>query len=167
MVEVNGTWWAWVGLLRRFVPTVEAQDTDRFFIRYGTRRYATPLFAAFLLLITADVLFAIESIPAIFAVTDAPFLVFASNAFALLGLHALYLLLDNIIEQLVYLRIGVAVAIGLAGLKLAAADLYEIHIWLSLTATSAILGTAIALSLTGWATRSNPKQPQLYSPKDT
>jgi len=94
--------------VRRFVPVTDEYHGTRFFLRRAGRTVATPLFAVLVAVETTDVLFAVDSIPAIFAVTDEPFLVFTSNAFAILGLRALYFLLVGMMDRFVYLKYGLA-----------------------------------------------------------
>jgi tellurite resistance protein TerC len=107
---------------------------------------ATPLFAVFVVVATTDVIFAVDSIPAIFAVTREPFIVFAANAFAMLGLRALYFLLAGMRERFVYLSHGLAAILGFIGVKMLLVDVWHVPIWLSLAVIVAVLGAAAALS---------------------
>lgn len=134
-------------LLARHAPMTSELDADRFTVRRNGRRLATPMFAALLLVATFDVIFAVDSIPAIFAVTRETFIVFAANAFSLLGLAALYFLLVGMIGRFRYLNVGLAVVLAFIGLKMLLADLYEMPTYASLAVIVLTVGTAIAASL--------------------
>jgi tellurite resistance protein TerC len=136
-------------LLRRLVPITPTYHGKRFFVRLDGRLWATPLFAVLLVMETTDVIFAVDSIPAIFAVTRDPFLVFTSNAFAILGLRALYFLLAGMMGRFVYLKTGLGVLLGFVGVKMLASEVYKMPIWASLAVIAAILTIAIVASL--WA----------------
>ncbi len=134
-------------LMRRTVPMTETYAGPRFTVREGGRRLATPLLAVLVVVETTDIVFAVDSIPAIFAVTDDTFLVFTSNAFAILGLRALYFLLAGLIDRFRYLKTGLAVVLGFVGAKMLLTDVVHIPIWISLVAIACILGVAVAASL--------------------
>ena len=108
---------------------------------------ASPLFAVFVVVATTDLIFAIDSIPAIFAVTREPFIVFAANAFAMLGLRALYFLLAGMRDRFVYLSQGLAAVLGFIGVKMLLVDLWHVPIWLSLAVVVITLAVAAALSV--------------------
>jgi tellurite resistance protein TerC len=114
-----------------------------------TRRLgiASPLFAVFVVVATTDLIFAIDSIPAIFAVTTDAFIVFAANAFAMLGLRALYFLLAGMRDRFVYLSQGLAAVLGFIGVKMLLVDLWHVPIWLSLAVVVLTLAAAAALSV--------------------
>jgi tellurite resistance protein TerC len=133
--------------LRRVVPISAAYHGPRFFVRDGVRRVATPMLAVLVAIETTDVLFAVDSIPAIFAVTDEPFLVFTSNAFAILGLRALYFLLAGMMGRFVLLKVGLAAVLVFVGGKMLLADVYHVPVWASLLAIASILATAVVASL--------------------
>jgi tellurite resistance protein TerC len=114
---------------------------------------ATPLMAVLVLVETTDIIFAVDSIPAIFAVTSDPFLVFTSNAFAILGLRALYFMLAGMIERFVYLKVGLAAVLVFVGAKMLLADVVEVPIWASLLAIAAMIGVSILVSLRATADR--------------
>jgi len=146
-------------LARRCVPIVDQYHGQRFFVRDAGRRVATPLFAVLLAVETTDVMFAIDSIPAIFAVTRDPFLVVTSNVFAILGLRALYFLLAGMMHRFVYLKYGLAAILVFVGAKMLAADLYHVPIWASLAVIATVVTVAVVASLrkTGSATgETNP-----------
>jgi tellurite resistance protein TerC len=134
-------------LLRRRVPMTDGYEGQRFFVRRAGRLVATPLLAVLLVVETTDVVFAVDSIPAIFAVTDEPFLVFTSNAFAILGLRALYFLLAGMITRFAYLKLGLAAVLAFVGVKLVLTHVVHLPIWLSLGVIAGILGTSLVASL--------------------
>jgi tellurite resistance protein TerC len=105
-------------LVRRIVPTTQDYHSDRLTVRIGGKRFITPLSIALIAIGTADVLFAVDSIPAIFGLTQETYLVFAANAFSLLGLRQLFFLIDGLLDRLVYLAYGLAVILGFIGAKL-------------------------------------------------
>ena len=133
-------------LVRRVIPIADDYDGQRLFTRHGRKLVATPLFAVLVVVETTDIMFAIDSIPAIFAVTTDPFLVFSSNAFAILGLRSLYFLLAGVIDRFVYLRQGLAALLVFAGAKILVADVWAMPVVASLVVIVAILGVAIAAS---------------------
>ncbi len=133
-------------LLRRVIPVSPDYHGDDFFIRDAGRRVATPLVAAFVLVATFDVVFAVDSIPAIFAVTDDTFVVYAANAMSLLGLTSLYFLLAGMIERFRYLSVGLAVVLAFVGTKMLLADVYKIPIVISLSVIIGVLAIAIGAS---------------------
>ena len=107
-----------VRLTRRAIPVTGDYDDGRMFTRLGGRRVATPLFIALIAIGSSDLLFALDSIPAVFGVTDEAFIVFAANAFALLGLRALYFLVTGLLDRLVYLSTGLSLILAFIGVKL-------------------------------------------------
>jgi tellurite resistance protein TerC len=131
----------------RRVPSTEHYDGQKFWVKRAGRWVATPLFFVLVTVETTDIIFAVDSIPAIFAVTQEPFLVFTSNAFAILGLRAMYFLLADLIDRFVYLKAGLAAILVLVGVKMLLLDVYKVPIWLSLTAISVCLTLAVGLSL--------------------
>jgi tellurite resistance protein TerC len=134
-------------LFRRFVPTTDGYREQRFIVIENGRRLATPLLAVLLVVESSDILFAIDSVPAIFSVTTDTFLVFSSNAFAILGLRSLYFLLAGAVDKFRYLKPGLAALLVFAGLKILLADVFPIPIAASLAIIVAILGFAIGASL--------------------
>ena len=139
-------------LVRRYVPVTPYYDGNRFFTRSliggRLRLVATPLFVVLVVVETTDVVFALDSIPAIFAVTRDPFLVFSSNAFAILGLRSMYFLLAGVIDKFHYLNRGLAGVLSFVGVKMLIAYFHvEIPIVLSLGIVGAMLGIAVAASL--------------------
>jgi tellurite resistance protein TerC len=134
-------------LLRRLVPVTQDYRGTRLLVRENGRRAATPLFAAFVLVASFDLVFAVDSIPAIFAVTDDPFIVFTSNIFAILGLRALYFVLSGYLSGLAYLKPALAAILVFVGTKMVVADVYKIDPVVSLLVIAFILVGAIVASL--------------------
>jgi tellurite resistance protein TerC len=156
-----------LGWVRRRLPVTERLHGRRFFVRVpdaASGRMAwtmTPLFLALLMVEFADLIFAVDSVPAIFAITTDPFLVYTSNIFAILGLRALYFALAAMVERFRYLKYALAALLVFIGSKIFAADalgLAKIPPALSLGVTFAILGAGVAFSL--WKTRGDPPQVQ-------
>lgn len=143
-------------VLRRVIPMTSDYHGQRFWVRQGGRLLATPMLAVLVAVETTDVIFAVDSIPAIFAVTTDTFVVFTSNAFALLGLRALYFLLAGAMHRLSYLKIGLAAVLALVGIKMLISDLYKVPIAVSLGAISAILAAAVTGSL--WKARRDERR---------
>ncbi len=131
---------------RRIVPMTDTFHGQRFRVRQGGRWVATPLLAVLVLVEVSDIVFAVDSIPAIFAVTQEPFLVFTSNAFAILGLRAMYFLLAEVMHRFVYLKAGLAVVLVWVGVKMLLLDVVHIPTWLSLSVVAAVLTAAILAS---------------------
>jgi tellurite resistance protein TerC len=140
-----------IRLVRRLVPVTAAFHGQRFFVKQLVRDrltwVATPLFVVLVLVETTDLIFAVDSIPAIFAVTNDPFIVYTSNVFAILGLRALYFLLADVIHRFHYLKIGLSVVLVFVGTKMLASDVYEVPVAASLAVIVFVLGIAMAASL--------------------
>lgn len=136
-----------VRLFRRVVPMVSGYRGARFTVVERGRRYATPLLLVLVVIETTDVVFAVDSIPAIFAVSRDPFIVYTSNVFAILGLRALYFLIAGIVEQFRYLKIGLGLVLVFVGVKMLVSAHYHIPIGLSLLVVSALLGGSMLISL--------------------
>jgi tellurite resistance protein TerC len=134
-------------LVRRHLPMTKAYDGRRFFVHREGARCATPLLLTLLLIEASDLVFALDSIPAIFGVTRDPFIIYTSNAFAVLGLRALYFAVAGMVRRFDYLDIGLALVLILIGLKMIADGFTEIPIWLTLATVVAIVVGAILLSL--------------------
>jgi len=140
-------------LFRRVMPITESFEGDKFFIRHSGTLMATPLFLTLLIVESTDLVFAIDSIPAIFAVTQDPFLVYTSNVFAILGLRALYFLLANVMEKFQYLKLGLSFVLAFIGIKMMLSDFYPIPVWVSLIVVASILTIAVVVSL--WKARTS------------
>jgi tellurite resistance protein TerC len=134
-------------LFRKLVPTSPDYDGARFFTRTGGKRVATPLFAVLVLIEITDLVFAVDSIPAVFAVTADPFIVFTSNIFAMLGLRALYFAISGFVARLRYLKVGLALVLIFVALKMLVSDVYKVPIQVSLAVVLALLAGATMLSL--------------------
>ncbi len=135
-------------LVRRFFPVTNTYEGDRFFVRHHGKRFATPLLLVLVIVEWTDLVFAIDSIPAVFSVTDDPFIVYSSNIFAILGLRALFFLLASMLDQFVYLKSGVAAILVFVGLKmLVAAVGVHLPILVSLGVIVGVLGISIIASI--------------------
>ena len=135
-----------VRLARRRFRVTEGFEGQRFFVRTAAGRAVTPLFLALLVVEFSDLVFAVDSIPAIFAVTTDPLVVYASNAFAILGLRSLYFLLAGAAARFRYLKVGLAVILTFVGAKLLLADLVHLQTFVSLAVVVSVLGVAIVAS---------------------
>ena len=139
-----------IRLFRRFVPITPDLHGQRFFVRSGGVLYATPLFVALLFLEATDVIFAVDSVPAIFALTNEPLIVFTSNIFAILGLRALYFMLAGAIDKFHLLKYGLAVVLIFVGLKMVwLNNLFggKFPISLSLSIIMGVIAASVVLSL--------------------
>jgi tellurite resistance protein TerC len=136
-----------VRLVRRLFPVSDRYHGQRFFVRDRGILTATPLFVVLALVETTDLIFAVDSIPAIFAVTSDPFIVYTSNVFAILGLRSLYFLLAGVMSKFEYLKHGLAAILVFVGTKMAIIDLYKIPSTVSLGVVAAILAIAVVASL--------------------
>ncbi|MGY1691365.1 TerC family protein [Geodermatophilus sp. SYSU D01105] len=135
-------------VFRRWVPMTDAYHGQRFLVRSGGRLLATPLLAVLVVIEVTDIVFAVDSIPAIFAVTDDPFLVFTANAFAILGLRAMYFLLADLVHRFVYLKVGLALVLVWVGLKmLLKIDLFYVPTAVSLAVVTVLIGGSVVASL--------------------
>jgi len=152
-------------MLRKVIPVINA-DADQFFVRRNSRLFATPLFLALLLIELSDIIFAADSIPAIFAVTSDAFIVLTSNVFAILGLRAMYTLLADLLVRLKYLRVGLALVLVFVGTKMLLAPSYEIPILVSLGAVAALLSASAIASLVRPRVVDSPESGRLLNPTE-
>lgn len=134
-------------LFRRFMPVTKDFEGDKFLVKRDGRRFATPLLVVLLMVETTDVVFALDSIPAILAITTDPFIVYTSNVFAILGLRALYFALAGIMQMFHYLSYGLAAILVFVGVKMMIMDFYKLPIGISLGVVAGILAIAVILSL--------------------
>ncbi len=140
-------------LVRRFVPVTQDFRDQSFFVREPLHRgeqariLATPLFVVLILVETTDLIFAVDSIPAIFAVTRDPLIVYTSNVCAILGLRSLYFLLAGVIHRFQFLKLGLAVVLTFVGVKMLLGSVYEIPILISLLVIAVILAVSVLASL--------------------
>jgi tellurite resistance protein TerC len=133
-------------LVRRVIPSTTRYEGQSLFTRVDGKRLATPLFAVLVVIETSDVVFAVDSIPAILAVSREQFIVFSSNAFAILGLRALYFLLADLRDRFDYLQQGLAVILAFVGMKMIVAEWYHIDTFISLGFIAVVLAVAILVS---------------------
>jgi len=134
-------------LVNKVVPSTPDYDGQKLFTRVNGRRLATPLFAVLVVVESSDVIFAVDSIPAILAVSREEFIVFSSNAFAILGLRALYFLLADLRNKFRYLQQGLAVVLAFVGIKMLISEWYHMPTYLSLAVIAVVLAVAIGLSI--------------------
>jgi tellurite resistance protein TerC len=133
--------------LRRIIPVTSDYEGTKFFTRQNGVMMATPLLAVLVVIETTDIIFAVDSIPAIFAVTDHAFIVFSSNAFAILGMRVLYFLLAGAMHRFIYLKHGLAVVLAFVGVKMMTEDVYHMPIAVSLGIICLVLVVSMGLSL--------------------
>ncbi|HEX4445722.1 MAG TPA: TerC/Alx family metal homeostasis membrane protein [Polyangiaceae bacterium] len=134
-------------LVRRLVPFTSRSEGGRFFVVENGKRSATPLLMALIVIETSDIVFAIDSIPAVFSVTSEPFIVYTSNVFAILGMRALYLVLADLLSGLKYLRYALSGILVLAGAKMLLAHFFVVPHAISLLAIAVMLAGAIVPSV--------------------
>jgi tellurite resistance protein TerC len=147
-------------LLRRIMPVSSSYDGEKFFTVENGKRIATPLFMVICLVGLTDVIFAVDSIPAIFAITSDPFIVLTSNVFAILGLRAMFFLLQAVASKFHLLNYGLAVVLVFIGTKMVLIDIYKIPVAVSLAVVVAILAVTMVLSVrsSGGAAPSAPRK---------
>ena len=143
-------------MLSRVVPHIAEYHGQKFWARTAGRLVATPLLMVLLLVEISDLIFAVDSLPAIFAVTTDPFLVYTSNAFAILGLRALYFLLADLMHRFRYLKTGLAAILGFVGVKMLLVDVVKVPIVVSLAVIATILALAVIGSLRSARTATAP-----------
>ena len=151
-----------VRLFKRFFPVTTSYHESRFFVRLDGRLFATPLFIVVLVVEATDVVFAVDSIPAIFAVTTDPFIVYTSNIFAILGLRALYFALAGVMGYFHYLKYGLSFVLVFIGIKMVIADFYKIPVQWALAVVAGLLLLSVVASLI-WppANEEEPENEQL------
>ena len=145
--------------LRGHLRMTDTIDNEHFFVRKNGLLYATPLMLVLILVELSDVIFAVDSIPAIFAVTTDPFIVLTSNLFAILGLRAMYFLLAGVAERFSMLKYGLSVILVFIGIKMLIVDFYHIPIGISLGVVGGIL--ALTLLINAWVNKQNDRKKQL------
>ncbi len=135
-------------LFRRFIRTTDEYEGQKFFTRKNGVLFATPLLAVLVLVEVTDIIFAVDSIPAIFAITQEPFLVFASNALAILGLRAMYFLLADLMHRFIYLKIGLSLVLVFVGIKMIAGHaFFKIPTAISLGVVVVLIAVSVIASL--------------------
>ncbi|MBJ6117647.1 TerC family protein [Pontibacter sp. BT310] len=135
-----------IKFFRRIMPVTNQLHGDKFFVMQDGKRFATPLFLVLILIEATDLIFAVDSIPAILAITQDQFIVYTSNVFAILGLRSLYFALAHVVDRFVYLSYGLAIILVFVGLKMVMVDIYKIPTFISLLVIALILITSIVLS---------------------
>ena len=136
-----------VRLVKKFIPVTSGYHGSRFFLKLEGHYYATLLFIVVLVVETTDLLFALDSIPAIFAITTDPFIVYTSNIFALLGLRSLYFALAGLMNLFHYLKIGLSIVLTFVGLKMLLVEIFPIPIGITLAVVGGVILLSIAASL--------------------
>jgi len=136
-----------IRLFKKIIPTTNELHEDKFFVTQNQKKYATPLFIVLIMIEITDLIFAVDSIPAILAVTQDHFIVYTSNVFAILGLRSLYFALADIINRFKYLAVGLAVILVFVGTKMVIIDFYKIPIHISLIVITLILFFSVIFSL--------------------
>ncbi|GGG10608.1 TerC family protein [Pontibacter amylolyticus] len=131
---------------RRMMPVTNQLHGDKFFVKLDGKRFATPLFLVLVLIETTDLIFAVDSIPAILAITQDQFIVYTSNVFAILGLRSLYFALAHVVDRFVYLSYGLAIILAFVGTKMLLIDIFKIPTFISLLVIAIILIFSIVLS---------------------
>lgn len=145
-----------VKLARKYLRVTPGYHNERFVIRKDGVRYFTPLFLVLILIEVSDLIFAVDSIPAIFAITTDPFIVATSNIFAIMGLRALYFLLADIAERFHLLKFGLAIVLSFIGIKMLIMPWFHMPVAISLAIVVAVIGLSILASL--WVTRKMPRE---------
>ena len=136
-----------ISFLKKKFSITDELHGDKFFIKSGNKKFATPLFLALVLIEITDLIFAVDSIPAILAITQDQFIVYTSNVFAILGLRSLYFALAHIVHRFVYLSYGLAIILIFIGIKMLLIDVFKIPTYISLIVIALILTFSIVLSL--------------------
>lgn len=158
-----------IKLVRRILPITKEYAGNHFFVRHAGKLMATPLFVVLITVETTDLIFAIDSIPAIFGVTTDVFIVYTSNVFAILGLRSLYFILRGAVDQFHYLKVGLSAILVFVGIKMVLGYWYHVPIGISLLMILSLLTLAIVASLirTGWLSRREGTPRQKTAHTDT
>ncbi len=143
-------------LARKFLPVTDAYEGERFFVNKGGRRYATPLFIVLLVVESTDLIFAVDSIPAVLAISSDAFIIYSSNVFAVLGLRSLYFALSGMMGLFHYLHYGLAAILSFVGIKMLISGVYHIPIGIALGTVAGILTLSILASIR-WPSTQNEK----------
>jgi tellurite resistance protein TerC len=136
-----------VRVMRRLIPTVDSMESGKFFVRQAGRLYATPLLLVLVVVEFTDVVFALDSVPAILAITRDAFIAYSSNLFAILGLRAMFFALAGMMRMFVYLKYGLSAILVFVGVKMIIQEWFHIHVGFSLAVVVTILGASIAASI--------------------
>ena len=153
--------------LRRLMPVTDVYHGQSFFVKQEVggrvRRVATPLFVVLVLVESTDLIFAVDSIPAIFAITEDPFIVYTSNIFAILGLRALYFLLAGVVHRFHFLKLGLSLVLIFVGTKMLISDAYKVPVAISLGVIALVLMASVAASLL-WPKEAEAGDPVVHDP---
>ena len=156
-----------IRLVKRLMPVTNVYHGQSFFVRElvggRTRLLATPLFVVLVLVETTDLIFAVDSIPAVFAITRDPFIVYTSNIFAILGLRALYFLLAGVLHRFHFLKVGLSAVLVFVGAKMLLVDVYPVPVGVSLAVIALVLGASVAASLL-WPRAAEAHNPVVHDP---
>jgi tellurite resistance protein TerC len=136
-----------IRFFKKFLPVTETMHEDRFFILRNSKTYATPLFLVLIIIETSDLIFAVDSIPAVLAISQDRFIVFTSNIFAILGLRSLYFAISGVMDYFRFLKIGLAFVLTFVGLKMCSSNFIEIPVIYSLLVIISILAISIISSV--------------------
>ena len=134
-------------LLKRFIPVTDHYEDGKFFIKKGAQRFATPLFVVLIAVETTDMIFALDSVPAILAITTDPFIVYTSNVFAILGLRSIYFALAGMMRLFHYLNYGLSGILAFVGMKMLIAEIYKIPIGIALGVVASMLIISVLASI--------------------
>jgi tellurite resistance protein TerC len=137
-----------VRIFKKFMPVTNVHHGDKFFVKIDAKTYATPLFVALLVIEFTDLIFAVDSIPAVLAISEDTFIVYTSNVFAILGLRALYFALAGIVKYFRYLKYGLSAILVFVGTKMCISGFYKFPVFWSLMIILGILVLSVLVSLT-------------------
>jgi tellurite resistance protein TerC len=136
-----------VRVFKKFFGVTPGYHSEKFFVKTDSRRYATLLFVVLLVIETTDLVFATDSIPAVFAISNDPFIIYTSNVFAILGLRSLYFALAGLMDLFYYLRYGLSIVLSFIGLKMLVSSFVEIHISIALGVVAGVLAVSVIASV--------------------
>ncbi|HLP15654.1 MAG TPA: tellurium resistance protein TerC, partial [Bacteroidota bacterium] len=131
---------------RKIVPVADTYHGEHFFVKHARKRYATPMLMVLIVIETTDLAFAVDSIPAIFAITTNPLIVFGSNIMAVLGLRSLYFVLVELKRMFAYIKYGIGIVLGVVGIKMILMDVIDIPTVISLCIITFVLTASVAAS---------------------
>ena len=148
-----------VRFFKKFLPVTAGYHEEKFFVRVNGKKYATLLFVVLIVVETTDLLFAVDSIPAIFAITRDPFIVYTSNVFAILGLRSLYFALAGMMDLFYYLKHGLSIVLSFVGVKMVLADIFPIPIGVALGVVAGVLIISVVASVLRKRREVDPEEP--------
>jgi len=144
-----------IKFFRKIMPVTNQLHEDKFFVKLNGKQHATPLFLVLILIETTDLIFAVDSIPAILAITQDQFIVYTSNVFAILGLRSLYFALAHVVDRFVYLSYGLAIILVFVGLKMVLVDVFKVPTFLSLLIIALVVTGSVMLSFISTGNQEN------------